>query len=159
MSFDLHLAHFTAGDSAAIDPAPVAAVLARERHTGPDDFGFYCVEFADGTSVELNASGLDGKDSFCGCAFHIHGIGPALVDFVFDIARAGDFVIFNSQGEDSPESPVLILVSPGQETNVPADVVAQYQSRPVCTSGTMLGSLLFHGYDEWQAYRDRIVGG
>lgn len=75
MSFDLHLAHFAAGDSSAIVPAPVAGVLARERHTGPDDFGFYCVEFTDGTSVQLNAGGLDGKGSFSGCAFHIRGIG------------------------------------------------------------------------------------
>jgi hypothetical protein len=159
MSFDLHLQHFAAGDSAPVDPAPVAAVLARQRYVGPDDFGFYNVEFADGTSVEFNAGGLDGRGPFSGCAFHIRGTGPELFQFVFDVACAGDFVIFNCQGDDSADSPVLILVRASQESDVPSDVVAQYGSRPLCTSGAMLARLLFPDFKEWRAYRDQVVGG
>ena len=129
MSFDLHLQHFAAGESEKIDPAPVAAVLARRRHTGPDDFGFYVVEFEDGSSVEFNAGGLDGRKSFSGCAFHIRGTASGLFAFVFDVARAGDFVIFNAQGDDAAESPVLILVGPGQETELPIEVVGQAASQ------------------------------
>jgi hypothetical protein len=158
MSFDLHLQHFAAGESSPIDPAPITAALTRERHVGPDDFGFYIVEFAGGSSVEFNAGGLDSREPLTGSAFHIRGTCPELFEFVFEVARAGDFVIFNAQGDDSAESPVLILVRPDQEAELPADLVAQFQSRPVCTSGLMLARLLFPDYKEWQAYRAQILG-
>jgi hypothetical protein len=158
MSFDVFLHHFAVGESAPIDPAPVVAILARQQHTGPDDFGFYNVGFADGVSVEFNASGLDGRKPFAGCAFHVRGAGPGLFDFMFDVARAGDFVIFNAQGDDSAESPVLIQVRPGQEGDLSPGLVEQYTSRPVCTSGTMLQRLLFPDFEKWQDYRDQVVG-
>jgi hypothetical protein len=157
MSFDLHLQHFSRGNSASVDPAPVVEVLAKENYTGPDPFGFYCVEFADGTTVEFNASGLNGQGPFSGCAFHVRGMGNHLVRFVFDVARAGNFVIFNCQGNDSQESPVLIMVRSDQTEHLPGDLTTQYESRPVCTSPEMLGALLFSDYDEWQDYRDQIV--
>lgn len=102
MSFDLHLQHFFNGQSPPIDPTLVARVLFKQVCQGPDEFGFYRVGFLDGVNVEFNAGGLDGKEPFSGCAFHIRGISPFLVQFVFDVARAGDFVIFNCQGEDRP---------------------------------------------------------
>lgn len=78
---------------------------------------------------------------------------------MFDVACAGDFVIFNCQGDDSANSPVLILVRTTQGADVPSDVVAQYGSRPVCTSGAMLVRLLFPDFKEWQTYQDQVVGG
>jgi hypothetical protein len=157
MSFDLYLQHFSGDDSTPIDPAPVAKVLARERYTGPDEFGFYVVDFANGTSVEFSARGLNGKEPFSGCAFHIRGISRQLIEFVFDVARAGDFVIFNCQGDDSDESPVVITVGLEQAARLPADLADQYKSRPVCTSAEMLGALLLPGYDGWHDYRDQVV--
>ena len=159
VSFDLHLQRFAAGESAPIDPSPVAAVLARQRYVRPDDFGFYIVEFEDGTSVEFNAGWLDGRGPFNGCAFHIRGTGPELFAFVFELASAGDFIIFNAQGDDTADSPVLILVRPGQEAELPAEVGNRYQTQVVCRSGAMLGHLLFPDYEQWQAYRDQVVGG
>jgi hypothetical protein len=157
MSFDLHLQHFTAGDIPPVNPASVAEVLARQSYTGPDEFGFYCVEFMDGVAVEFNASGLQGKEPFSGCAFHVRCIGRSLITFVFDVARAGNFVIFNCQGDDSEESPVLIMVRSEQAANIPTGLSVQYARRPICTSAEMLGALLFPGYDSWQEYRDQVV--
>lgn len=157
MSFDLHLQHFTAGQSAPVDPAPVAAVLARTRHTGPDEFNFYVIEFAGGVQVEFSARGLDGRQPLQGCAFHSRGTGPGLFEFVYEVARAGDFVIFNAQGDDSAESPLLILVSPGQVAELPTDLFGECTGRPVCTSGAMLERLLSAGYDGWGAYRDQVM--
>jgi hypothetical protein len=157
MSFDLHLQHFFQGNSAPVDPTPVMEVLAREKYTGPDQFGFYRVEFRDGITFEFNASGVSGQGPFSGCVFHVRGMGRHLVRFVFDVARAGEFVIFNCQGDDSQESPVVIMVSADQPAHLPADLVVQYESRLVCTSPEILGTLLMSGYDEWQDYRDQIV--
>jgi hypothetical protein len=133
--------------------------LSRERYKGPDEFGFYVVRFADGVDVEFNAGGLDGSEPMSGCASHVRGIGPLLMKFVFDVAQAGDFVIFNCQGEDSAESPVLILVYAEQERELPADLVSRYANRPVCESPEMLGNLLFRGYGDWKRFRDQVVGG
>jgi len=158
MSFDVFLQHFSAGKEASVDPVPVAAILAKHQHRGPDEFGFYHVEFADGVSVEFSASGLDGSEPFTGCAFHIRGVCPQLFDFVFDVAHAGDFVIFNAQGDDSAESPVLILIRNGQEADMLPELLKQYTSRPVATSGEMIQQLLFPDFEEWQEYRDQVVG-
>jgi hypothetical protein len=156
MSFDLHLEHFSAGGSGPVDTAPIAAVLSRQRYSGPIHGGYYTVEFEDGASVAFDAGGLDGRDPFSGCCFHIRGVSPSLFEFVFAVAWAGDFVIFNCQGADTEESPVLILVRPGQEAEVPSDL--GYKSRPVCASAEILARLLFPDFGEWQKYRDQIVG-
>jgi hypothetical protein len=159
MSFDLHLRHFAGGDSAPVDPGPVARVLARERHRGPDEFGFYLVEFADGASVEFNARGLGGREPFDGCAFHLRGISPQLIEFVFDVARAGDFVLFNAQGDDSDESPVVITVGPDQAAHLPPELAEQYKGRPVCASAEKLGAMLLPGFAGWEAYRNQVMKG
>jgi hypothetical protein len=159
MSFDIVLQHFHAGEPASTDTVPVRAALAKERYCGPNSFGFYVVEFKDGVDVEFNAGGVDGSEAFSVCAFHIRGMSPSLVQFVFEIAKAGDFVIFNCQGDGSKASPVLILVDPHQEAQLPADLIPQFPNRPVCTSGEMLGSLLLAGFDGWLGYRDQVVNG
>jgi hypothetical protein len=158
MSFDLHLQHFASGDSSPVDPSPVRAALTKRQHNGPDEFGFYNVEFLDGVSAEFSASGLDGSEPFSGCAFHIRGVGQQLVEFVFDVAVAGDFVIFNCQGNDTSESPTLILVRPEQEKELPADMASEFAARPVCESARMLAGLLFEGYTRWSDYRDQVTG-
>ena len=135
------------------------AVLATQTHKGPDDFGFNRVVYEDGTTVEFNACGHDGREPISGCAFHIRGTSPELFEFVFEVARAGDFVIFNCQGDDSADSPVLILVCLGQESELPRGIVGQYETRPVCESGKMLGNLLFTDFEDWREYRGRVVGG
>jgi hypothetical protein len=159
MSFDLHLQHFARGDSAETETAPVLAVLAQQRYAGPDEFGFYRVKVAGGVEVEFQAGGLKGEEPFTGCAFHIRGISLAVVQFVVDVARAGKFVIFNCQGDDSEASPVLIQMSADQERELPEELVAQHANRPICKSAEQLGSLLFADYDEWRQYRDQIVKG
>lgn len=156
MSFDLHLQHFKEGESSPIDPALVANVLSKYRYQGPDDFGYYIVSFPDGVEVMFSASGLDGSKPFSGCSFNIHGIGSDLVEFVFEVARVGGFVIFNCQGRDTPESPVLILVSPDQEQHL-GSLKKVYPNHPVCLSAEMLGELLFEGYEGWKVYRDQAI--
>ena len=93
MSFDVFLYRFAAGKPAEVNCERVRAVLQSTKYTGPDDFGFYIVEFPDGVDVEFSAKGLDGAAKFTGCAFHIRGMSPHLVRFILEIAKAGDMVI------------------------------------------------------------------
>jgi len=150
MSFDVFLQRFAGGESARVDRQPLLAVLKSASYRGPDDFGFYVVEFADGVDVEFSAKGLESEDPFTGCAFHIRGFGDGLMQFMFDIARAGDMVIIPAM-EGNP----LVLVAEGQRRNVPADLQESFQSIVVASAGE-LGAILSGGFKGWSAYRDRV---
>lgn len=159
MSFDVFLQHFSAGKEATVDPAPVAKILAREKHSRLDGLGSYRIEFSDGVDVRFGADGLDGKEPIGACSFHLHGIGLPLFQFMLDVAKAGDFVIFNAQGENTAESPVLILVHEAQAADVPEPVLKEYEYRPVCDSAERLGEFLVPDFGDWQEYRNQVVGG
>lgn len=116
---------------AETDRDAVNAVLARHPHESPAEFGFYRVYFDD-VDTEFNGDGLDGKEPFTSCAFHIRGLCPELITFVFDVSKAGNMVIFNAQGEDTPERPVMIYSHPEQAQHVPKDM---YKNPALCTSG------------------------
>jgi hypothetical protein len=155
MSFDLFLQRFDSGDSAQVDRTKVLHVLRRHCQDSCDQFGFYLVEFPDGSDVEFSARGLESSDEFAGCAFHIRDFSPSLMVFVFDVADAGDMIIFNPQGADEPNSPLAILVNESQLAHMPDDAAA---NPVICKSASHLGQLLGLGFEQWEDYRDAIVG-
>jgi hypothetical protein len=116
MSFDVFLTKFSAGMPAESNRDAVLAVLNKAKFQGPDEHGFYVVEFADGHSVEFSAGGLQGEGEFNDCAFHIRGMSPDLVRFVFEIAKAGDMVMM-----PATEDFVPILSLPGQQNELPKE--------------------------------------
>ena len=83
--FDLHLQHFFNGQSPPSIRRWWRGFFSSKSARGRNEFGFYRVGFLDGVNVEFNAGGLDGKEPFSGCTFHIRGISPFLVQFVFDV--------------------------------------------------------------------------
>jgi len=96
VSFDLYLQRFKSGGSAEVSRAEVLAVLRRHSQVAADRFGFYLVDFPDGSSVEFSAKGLEDEESFTGCAVLVQGFSQSIVDFVFDVAKTGDMVILNA---------------------------------------------------------------
>lgn len=122
MSFDVFLQRFAAGKPAEVDRQAVSEALRTTTYRGPDEFGFYVVAFPDGVDVEFSARGLESDESFTGCAFHIRGSGDHLMQFVFDVARAGDMVILPAM-EGNP----LVLVSEAQRTDLPTDIVDGFE--------------------------------
>lgn len=58
MSFDLFLQRFKSGDSADVSRVKVLAALRRHSLVAADEFGFYLVDFPDGSSVEFSAKRL-----------------------------------------------------------------------------------------------------
>jgi hypothetical protein len=152
VSFDVFLLRFANGESAQVERQSVRDVLKSAAYRGPDDFGFYVVEFPDGLEVEFSAKGLESRESFTGCAFHVRGFGDGLMKFMFDIARAGDMVIIPAM-EGNP----LVLVSEQQKQDVPADLQESFQSI-VVGSAAELGAVLSGGFDGWSTYRDQVLG-
>ncbi|HXC99568.1 MAG TPA: hypothetical protein VN048_09515 [Verrucomicrobiae bacterium] len=153
MSFDVFLTKFLAGMPAESNRDAVLAVLNKAKFQGPDEHGFYVVEFADGHSVEFSAGGLQGEGEFNDCAFHIRGMSPDLVRFVFEIAKAGDMVMM-----PATEDFVPILSLPGQQNELPKELAENEIPPVLCGSPEELWSLLSGGYEGWKKYRDQVVG-
>lgn len=151
MSFDLFLQHFTDGQSTEAMRDPVQRVLRAATCRGPDKFGFYVVRFADGVDVELNAGGLETEESFTGCAFHIRGFSNLLVEFVFEMAWAGEMVLIPAM-EGNP----LILLFEEQRRHLPVDIAEDFHV-VVAGSPADLRELLMDGLESWSAYRDHIM--
>lgn len=155
MSFDIYLERLVAGESAPVDRARVLAVLRQHcaESAGPD--GRYDVHFRDGLQVEFAARNLESAGEFTGCAFFMRGFSPLVLGFVFDVAVAGDMVIFNAQGADTPDNPLAILVDPAQQLHLPSATAAN----PVfCASASRLAELLGVGISDWTAFRDSATG-
>ena len=155
MSFDLYLSRFHCGDLRPVDGEAVLRVLRRHCREAADEFGFYGVSFADGSQLEFSARGLESGAGLTGCAFHLQHCSEPVVTFVYDVARAGDMVIFNAQGSDTPDAPLAIVLADGQFEHLPAGVA----SHPVtCDSPAGLARLLGVAFERWGSYRDQVTG-
>ena len=154
MSFDLFLEHFQLGKPSQSCKVDVLDVVRQFCKTPADDFGFYYIDFADGSHVELSAKGLESGRRFTGGVFYIRGMSPEIVLFVFAFAVAGDMIIFNAQGEDTLFSPLAILTSESQRIHLPQGAAIN----PVlCESAHHLAKLLGVGFEKWSAYRDNAT--
>ena len=155
MSFDLFLQAFESGGPAQVDRNKVVSVLRRHCPDTADDFGFYLVQFPDGSDVEFSAKGLESDSEFTGCAFHVRGFSPHIIGFVFDVAKIGGMVILNAQGADTIVNPTTILTDQHQAAHVPSSLGKE---AVLCSSPEHLAELLGTGFGNWKAYRDLIVG-
>jgi hypothetical protein len=155
MSFDLHLERFQFGESAQVDRVEVLRLLRQYCQDSADRFGYYLLRFPDDADVEFQAKGLESGGDFSGCGFHLRQFSSAIVTFVFDLAQAGDMVIFNCQGGGSPESPLAILVAESQRTHLPQAAV---RHAILCTSRRYLSQLLGFDFERWSQLRDAAIG-
>lgn len=155
MSFDLSLFRFADGDGGRVDATAMAAlraVIARHCGDAPDQFGYVLVNFEDGSSVELNTSGLE--DEYTSCNFHIRSFSPHVLSFVYDLARAGGLTVLNPQSGGTEDSPMALFVDDDQPRHAP-DSLAPFA--PVCHSAAELAAQLGAGFDRWSAYRDSVA--
>jgi hypothetical protein len=152
MSFDVFLQRFVGGEAAEANRENVRAVLRTTQHCGPDEFGYYIVKFSDGVDVELSARGLDGGDSFTGCAFHLRAMNADLVAFIFEIASAGDMVLLPAMEDFVP-----ILSSPAQMNQLPPDLQHGERTPVLCNSALELETVLTGGYAAWKKYVAQVL--
>jgi hypothetical protein len=155
MSFDLFLQRFEGGAEAPADRGDVLRVLRKYSSADADDFGFYLIDFADGGSADFSAAGLESAAPFSGCAFHLRGLSPTVVRFVYEIAVAGDMAILNAQGRDTVESPTAIYVAEPQLSHL-SEGLGEHPR--LVTSADELGEALGAGFLAWDQYRDQIRG-
>jgi hypothetical protein len=156
MSFDLYLQHFKAGASAEADRVAMKAVINERVAVVPDRYGQYDVPLPNGELIRLAAPTLESDEMFDGCAFHLHDFSLEYCDFILKLAKAGGMVIFNAQGRDSPENPVLILTDASQSSQVPPEI---YQHAVLARDAIHLYTLLDGSYEGWERYRAQVLQG
>jgi len=145
MSFDVFLFRF---DESALNREPIRDILRRYRCSEPDSYGWYIVEFPDQVIVEFSARELEQEGPFSSCCFHIRGISRHLADVIFDIARAGNMVIFPGGAP--------VLISPEQTASLPSGFPA-LDEPPVCGSAEDLWVRLRGGHERWADYLKHVT--
>src|SRR5262249_55668300 len=115
----------------AAEVKAVRQLLKRVAAQGPDEHGCYVVQFDDGGGAEVYADKL--KD---GCMVAIGGMTPALAGFLFDLLKAGNWVMLPAM-----EDNVAITTSPGSMKDVPDD----FGKIVACNSAAEVGVLLTKG--------------
>ena len=127
-----------------LTPAEIAAVgrvLRQSAARGPDEYGCSVIELEDGGTAELFGEQLQE-----GCMVAVRGLTPALLQFLYALLRAADWVIVPVAAD-----PVTIAASP-VSLKVGPEIV-------ICDSGEALGVLLQQGLVAWQRYRDQMARG
>lgn len=156
MSFDLFLHRFQHGDSFPADRNAVLEVLRSYTNAEVDQFGFYLVDFEDGSCLELSSKQLQSDEVFSDCAFHLRDFSSAVIRFVYEVATAGDFVIVNAQSDGSDENPMAVLVTEAQREHLPEGLD---ENPKVALSYQGLAEALGANIESWQTYRNHVVNG
>jgi hypothetical protein len=149
LSFDLFLQRFEAAASTETAAEAISAVLLEFGVTSPRGNGWFDLDTALGACGELQFDGPATGNGVLGCAFHLRGLSLRLLELIWRVARAGDFVIVVPQ-EPGPQ---IILTGEHQRAHLPADLEAGVA---VARSPEHLGELISGGFDNWQAYRMQI---
>jgi hypothetical protein len=157
MSFDIFLTHFKSGEAAPISDEARGAIqtlIAATQHDGQDEFGFFIIELADGSSFEMSAKGIADDPAFANMAFYLRGFGPATVNFIYDISLAGHMTILNAQARGTPDNPLFITTRPNQESDLPD---MSELSHAFCKSPQGLQNFLSDDFDRWSDFKDQVT--
>lgn len=112
MSYDISLQKIQNGDSSVCtaEEAEACINLLKTVNTNkPDEFNFVTLEFEDGSFVEVSL--WEDEKAITGITFFTRGISLCMAEFIYNMAVAGNFVILDTGGVDTPESPIAIMTS------------------------------------------------
>lgn len=123
----------------------VQSVLDRVTIHRPNKSGCHVVGVEDDGKAEVF-----GDDLGSGCMVALRGITPALLQFLIDLLRAGNWSMVAVMDDI-----VAIVSSLESVKSVPDD----FPKIIVCNSADELGILLSGGFAAWKKYRDQAVGG
>ncbi len=152
MSFDVFLVAFRDGKNAPADRDAARAVLSRHNYLHDPESDHYRVELSDGSSFSMYSEGLDGgTEVFNGGMIVLHGISPAICDFIFEFGRAANCAILPAM-----EPACVLLSREDLARHLPASLTDNCQ-QVVVADGAEVRAALGGGYAAWRAYRDHVV--
>jgi hypothetical protein len=115
----------------AVEEQAVRNLLAHACPSGPDEHHCWVVQVGDGGSAEVF-----GKDLSAACMFALHDFTPDLVQLMFDLLVAGNWVMLPAQ-----DGPGAIAASVDALRGVPDG----FPEVAICGSADALGVLLGGG--------------
>jgi hypothetical protein len=154
MSFEIFFqpCRFTETDAARSDPLTpaeeqaVRSILARACPGGPDDHHCWIVEVGDGGRAEVYARNL--RDT-CTFAVHRGDLTPGLVQLLYDVLVAGNWVMLPTHAETGAIAASKDSVRGRPPEGFPAVVV--------CDSADALGAMLSRGMQAWTEFLERVL--
>ncbi len=152
MSFDISFQYFKNGDSEPL-PNPLRAklnhLIQATQHDGQDDYGYYVLEFSDGSSVEMNAKGIKDDPEFSGVNFHLRGFADSVLSFLYKLGAEVEFTLVNPQ---AGEGDIFAIFNEGQREHLPEDFTAKF-----CQSEAELRTYLEGDFENWSDYKDKVL--
>ena len=116
--------------------------ILRRAKARSDEEGNFLVEFADGGSVEIYTA----DDLATGFMASLRrGLTPELTQFLFDLLKAGNWVLLPT------EDNATLATSRDRLANLPPEL----SPGVVCHTAEELGTLLTGGFASWEKYRDQ----
>lgn len=122
----------------------VDQLLKQVTTDGPDDFGFYIIEWDGGGVAEVDCGDLAN-----GCTVTLRGVTSELFQFLFDLLKSAEWVMIPAK-----EDLVAITTSPERLKGIPKD----FPKIVECHSAEELGVLLSDGIQAWGKHRRQVIG-
>jgi len=155
MSFDISVHRIINGEAPPCnkDEADACIKLLRSiNQETPDEFGFLYLEFEDGSGTEVSIW----KDpaEITHCTFFTRGLSKKLLEFIYNMALAGNMVILNMQAEDSSENPTAMAPNQNILDNM-GD--AGFENIALCESPEKLAQMIDGSFGDWADFRDHAL--
>jgi len=158
MSHDVLLQRLDFGEAGLCSEAETLACIALLKPAFPNghdlnEWGI--ITLTGGSNTEVNASFKNG--AFQSIMFHLRGFSDEMASFIFELAQAGDLIIFDTSGEGTVESPMAYATTQAAldrmgigEDDIPNPCL--------CESPEHFTHMIRRGYDAWKTYRDSVLG-
>ncbi|MBK7529738.1 contact-dependent growth inhibition system immunity protein [Piscinibacter sp.] len=135
------LIHMAGGEPAAAPRARVLAALARHplataARTAADESLEFDLRFSDGGWLQLALAGADQRSDL---TVQDCSLSQQSATFLQEIGVAGDYLLFDPQGKDTPVTPSVILFHEAQQGRLPTST---FSHQPVAANATLLADLL-----------------
>jgi hypothetical protein len=155
MSFDIYLARMQAGDGTDFDASVVSNIntILTKYSLKPNEYGSLELMTDDGGLVIEQSEINVGNKAL---SIKLFGLGNLQVQFIFDLATAGDLTIWNMQGADTEECPSMIPISKSQQEEC-LPLLGVYSCVPLATSAKEMSAMLIGSVEAWQNYRQQVI--
>ena len=152
MSFDLHFLAFGNGEPVNADAAAARKVVESQDFSYDGRFSFLDLVLADGSALEIHASGLFSCDQpFSGAMIQLRGLNNSIGDFIFEFAHASKCVVITAS------DPIVVLMPNGDVSKHFPDDLAQRCNCVVVNSGSDVTHALTEEFQQWAEFRDQAA--
>ena len=158
MSHDVMLQRLDYGEAGICSPEETKACIALLKPVFPDGHDLSergNITLPGGSNTEVNPSFKN--SAFESIMFHLRGFSDEMAAFIFKLAQAGDFIIFDTSGEGTPESPMAYATTQAalDRMGIGEDEIP---NPCLCESPEHFIRMIRGGFEAWKSFRDSVLG-